>query len=277
MTSNSIRVGGIVTFWSTGEWTSRNGILAGFRVLSLDKFVPEEPSDFSCLGAALREVFPKGYLVRPLRTRTGYDVSLERRGDERNDYSFHCTYKAKDATVTASGNDHELEAVRSTFTQVKTRLSGDAVGVALTGVLGMLGGTRLRPRGGVYWLADTEADAWASACAVVENAAIRGENKVYQIRHEIDAQSVRAVRDAITAEVTSEVARLEQEILEGGLGGRALRTREELCCSLRDKVKVYEGLLSTGLTSLLESLDRAELAASQAAMLAAASETVGVG
>ena len=54
----------------------------------------------------------------------------------------------------------------------------------------------------------------------------RAASAVYLLRHRMDADAVRAVRDAVVAEVQGEAARIRDEVQTGDLGGRALETRK---------------------------------------------------
>lgn len=270
MTSNSLKVGGVVTFWSLCEGTSLKALAAGFDALGMAKYVPEPPTDRACLRAALEAAFPR-HLIRPLARRDGFTVVHERRGESRNEYDHHVTYTlGADGAPVPGGDDADQAAVFEAFFAAKGRLDSAAVTGALTAVLAGMSGARLRPRGGIYWLSEGSVSRWSQVAGVVEGAAVTGTNAVYQIRHQMDADAVRAVRDAVIGEIETDLAKLDQEIMSGELGSRALGNRELLCSEMRDKVRLYESLLSTGLASLHEALDKAELSMAQAAMLAAA-------
>ena len=90
---------------------------------------------------------------------------------------------------------------------------------------------------------------------------------MYVLRHRLDADAVRAVRDAVVAEVQAEADRIRDEVAAGDLGGRALETRKKQAAELRDKVLLYEDLLSVGLPGLHTAVDQADQAAATAALL----------
>lgn len=128
-------------------------------------------------------------------------------------------------------------------------------------------GTRLRPTGAVYWLPGAKLDIWAAVAAAVEAAAVGPPGAVYQVRHRLDAEAIRAVRDAVVAEVRGEAERLQAEVLAGDLGERALDARHARAAGLRAKVRDYEGLLRVGLADLHRTLDAADQAAATAVLL----------
>jgi hypothetical protein len=86
----------------------------------------------------------------------------------------------------------------------------------------------------------------------------------------MDADAVRAVRDAVVAEVQAEASRIHDEVLSGELGGRALDTRRSRARELQEKISLYEHLLDVGLEGLHAAVDRADQAAAAAVLLASA-------
>jgi hypothetical protein len=86
----------------------------------------------------------------------------------------------------------------------------------------------------------------------------------------MDADAVRAVRDAIVAEVTGQAAALHEEVLSGELGTRALEHRRALADSLRDKILLYEDLLQQSLPALHDAVDTVDQTAAAAVLLASA-------
>jgi len=81
---------------------------------------------------------------------------------------------------------------------------------------------------------------------------------------------VRAVRDAIVAEVSAEGSRISQEVMDGNLGERALEHRKEQALGLRSKIELYEELLDCGLESLRKAVDETEQTVATAALMASA-------
>src|SRR5205823_15051056 len=130
-----------------------------------------------------------------------------------------------------------------------------------------LGGVRLRPGGAVYWLPGHRLGEWSRVAAAVESCAEGRPSAVYVLRHRLDADAVRAVRDAVVSAVQAEAQRIGTEVSAGELGGRALEARRQQASELRAKVLLYEDLLSVGLAGLHRAVDAADQAAATAALL----------
>jgi hypothetical protein len=118
-------------------------------------------------------------------------------------------------------------------------LHATQISAALVKLVESLGGTRLRPSGAVYWLPGDLLDGWQKAAGVFEQAGRGRPSADYLLRHKMDADAVRAVRDAVVAEVQAEAMRIHDEIMTGELGGRALEHRQAQAAELRGKVLLY--------------------------------------
>jgi hypothetical protein len=273
--TNDIRPGGAVVFWTLSEFSDSERLADGLADAGFGDLAPEPRPLTACLKAALQQTLAgPTRIVRPLQGRDGFSLVEERRGRREN-------YYAQALAVTVEGEgpaayldfhplDGRAEAVRSAFALHRGLLACHQVSDCLVRVVGRLGGTSLRPRGGMYWLADDRLPSWEQAARATEKAAYGRPHACYRMRVAMDADAVRAVRDAVCAEVLADATRIRDEVLAGGLGGRALETRRQQALELRDKVQLYEGLLDTGLARLREAVDAAEHAAGAAALLAAA-------
>jgi hypothetical protein len=274
MVESRLDVGGAVVFWSLAEWTDRRRLTAAFQSLALDSFVPEPRPPSAALKDALEDVLggPR-VLVRPLATRDGFAVVTEDRGLAVNQYATTLTARvnAEPPVLSFDPFDTRTFRVEEAFRAQLGRISGNQLSTALVKVIDALGGTRLRPSGAVYWVPGPRLDRWAEVAHAVELASEGRPSAVYVLRHRLGADAVRAVRDAVVAEVQVEAIRIRDEVLAGDLGGRALETRKRNAADLREKVLLYEDLLDVGLKGLHVALDEADQAAATATLLLSSS------
>ncbi len=288
MVNDTIEFGGAVVFWSLSGYSSREKLVSGLADLGLSATVPT-PQPPACLKNALEQVLggPR-VLVRPLSKRDGFTVVMEDRGEDSNDYRQTLTARilATNGNGTADGalpvldfqpEDERSGEVRALFARQLSLLSAAQVGGVLVDLVEELGGIRLRPSGGIYWLPGNKLDEWQRIAQMVEGAVVEGMTRVYILRHKLDADAVRAVQDAVIAEVGHEAQRIEKEILapDCDLGDRALQTRRDQAEALRQKVNLYEDILSVGLEGLHTALDRAEQAAAGMMLLQSAAAGAG--
>jgi hypothetical protein len=278
MVESRLDVGGAVVFWSLAEWSDRRRLTAGFAALDPGPFVPDPRPPAAALKDALEEALggPR-VLVRPLATRDGFAVVTEDRGLAQNQYATTLTARVAGEPPALSFDpvDTRTFRVEEAFRAQLGRVSGNQLSAALVKVIDALGGTRLRPSGAVYWLPGPHLDRWAEVARAVEAGSEGRPSAVYVLRHRLDADAVRAVRDAVVAEVQAEAVRIRDEVLAGDLGGRALETRKRTAVDLRDKVLLYEDLLDVGLKGLHVALDEAEQAAATATLLLSSSSPAG--
>jgi hypothetical protein len=268
MIESTLEVGGAVVFWAASEFTDRDKLTAGLTPLALDQFVPDPRPPASVLRDALEEALGGlRVLVRPLADRDGFTVVHEERGRTANGYTATLTARVTDTdppSVAYDPLDDRASLVNVAFRKHRGRIPAAQLSACLVRVVESLGGTRLRPTGAVYWLPGPKIDEWARVSQAVEAAADGRPSAVYLLRHRLDAD---AVRDAVVAEVRAEAGRIRDEVSAGDLGGRALETRKAQAAELRDKVLLYEDLLSVGLSELHRVVDAADQAAATAALL----------
>jgi hypothetical protein len=271
MIESTLDVGGAVVFWTASEFTDREKLRAGLAPLGFDEFIPDPRPHASVLKDALEEALggPR-VLVRPLADRDGFTVVREERGKSTNSYTTDLI--ARVATPDSVNIDYDplderASLVNAAFRKHRGRIPAVQLSGCLVKVVEFLGGTRLRPTGAVYWIPGPKLDDWASVARAVEQSSDGRPSAVYCIRHRLDPDAVRAIRDALVAEVQGDAGRICDEVTSGDLGTRALETRKRQASELRDKVLLYEDLLSVGLVDLHRVVDAADQAAASAALL----------
>jgi len=265
-----ISINGAVVFWSISEWSDRQTLKDGLEALGLGKFVPDRRTNFACLRDALGEAYPsKDYRIEPLDDTDSFEVVKIIKGTDRNTYAHEVKAsidKYRNITITPWSLQID-RAVVDNFNKYLGLVRSHQVTESLVQIVDFLSGTRLRPKGSIYWLPDHKLDEWEQVRNVVRTAA-RGKTELFVMRVVKDKDALRAVTAAITAEIEAEVARIEADVQSGTLGVRALDTRKNQAVDLASKINLYEELCERPLTSLREAVTRAEIAASQAAILA---------
>jgi hypothetical protein len=272
MVESPLRMGGAVTFWTLGELTSRALLLEGLVAAGFGDQVPEPRPPAGALKDALQQVMGgPTTLIRPLKSKDGFCIVQEQRGNQINNYQQTLVARIEPATlhITFAPYDDRAQAVVDAFNAHLGLLRPAQVSAALVAVLDRLGGTRLRPTGAIYWLPEDRLPAWQAVAQAVEQAGVGRPHAVYILRHQLDEDAIRAVRDAIVAEVSTEAQRIDLEVSSGDLGERALDHRKAQAEALRAKIRQYEAILGIGLQSLHQAVDQAEQAACKATILLA--------
>jgi hypothetical protein len=271
MGTQDIKIGGAVTYWSLGLWTELEKLKADFTTLGLEGFIPEPRTPSACLKDALDSCYPlTSQLIRPLKSKDGFVVVEETRGLDDNSYRTIITARVHPLTLQVNVSPYDYTVAQNVLEQFNKHLGllrPAQVTGALVKYIESLGGTKLRLGGGLYWLADGQLDKWLLAASAVERAGLGKAHSVYLLRTVMDADAVRAVQDAVTAEIMAEAESMHKEVLGGDLGERALQHRQDAAMKLRKKVREYEEILGVGLESLRLSCDKLEDAAASAALL----------
>lgn len=281
MVESHLDVGGAVTFWSLAEWSDRRRLADEFHLINLAGFVPDPRPPAAALREALEGALGEPrVLVRPLASKDGFAVVREDRGLAANRYQTEFTARVMPGappSLAFDPWDGRAARVEEAYTRQAGRVPAGQLSACLVRVVESLGGTRLRPSGAVYWVPGPRLADWADVAQAVERAADGRPSAVYVLRHRLDADAVRAVRDAVISEIQAEAERISDEVAAGDLGGKALQTRKKQAADLRARVLLYEDLLSLGLASLHRAVDQADQAAATAALLLAARGPAGAG
>lgn len=271
MIESTFEVGGAVVFWTACEFTDRERLRDGLQPLSLEQFVPDPRPHASVLKDALEETLGGSrVLVRPLADRDGFTVVREERGKHSNDYVTDLIARVRNPempNIEFTPYDARATRVNDAFRRHTGRVPAVQLSACLVKIVEYLGGTRLRPTGAVYWIPGHKLDEWISVAKAVEAASDGKPSAVYLLRHRLDGDAIRAIRDAVITEVRCETKRISEDVRTGDLGSRALETRKHQAQELRDKVLLYEDLLSVGLTELHRVIDEADQATATAALL----------
>ena len=181
--------------------------------LGLEPFVPDPRPAPACLRDALDDVLggPR-VLVRPLATRDGFAVVREDRGLAANAYATLLT--ARVAGRPAGPVVRPVDARAPTGSRDAYRAAArpgpgrPVVGRPGQGRRGPGRDPAAAAAGPSTGCPGPRLDDWAEVGRAVERAAEGRPIAVYVLRHRLDADAVRAVRDAVVTEVQAEADRI---------------------------------------------------------------------
>ncbi len=277
MSSNAKKVGfGGIVMWSLPEYVERDAIKAAVTSVSptYTELVPGPRPPSAVLKEAMTEVFAGSHtLIRPLKSRNGFTAIKENRGENDNQYAGEFVAKVDEVTeqLTFSSSDIRKDNVEKAYEAQKGKMNNNELTALMIDILqNKLNGVSLRPRGGVYWVPGAQTEAWNKLREALAN--VDSSIKVYHFEHDVGPEYLKAVKDAIVRDVQSESAALKEEILgPKQLGKRALVSKKKQANALRDRIAIYEGILSTNLTELRSEVDEVDVVAGEAAILLAGS------
>lgn len=279
ITSNEIQVNGAVTYWTLGTLFDRQTIVDGFKKLGFEKFTPEVRSPRSALSESVHEHY-KGaasaleknekILFRPISTvdevegTVGVAAVLETlEAGGKNEYTTLRTFRTvgTSGSVAIEPSDFDLHAsVEQLFRKHRQTIGQHAIARSLVECLGPegMGGTSLRPSGGIYWVEESKLPEWQKLSEVVQSATLEGESRIYQLRTVFDDNAIVAVRDAIINEVRSNAENIIDKAKNNDLGERAFRARRRDAQALHSRIAHYEGILGPVLQELHDVADKCE-------------------
>ncbi len=275
--SSTTKIGfGGIAFWTLPEYVDREAVKKALESVSPEyaALVPGPRPASAILKEAMQEVFAGSRtLIRPLKSRNGFTAVKESRGDDDNQYEGEFVAKVDEVneTLTFSSSDIRKDKVEAAYAAQKGKMNNNELTALMLEILNTkLNGVALRPRGGIYWVPGVQNQEWTKikeALAAVDNSIV-----IYHLEHDVGPEYLRAVRDAIVRDVTTESTALKEEILgPKQLGKRALISKKKQAKSLLERIGKYEEYLSTSLDGLRSKIDDVEEAANEAAILLAGS------
>jgi hypothetical protein len=261
MQERSIQVNGAIVFWNAGP-TQRELLEHRLTELGLERFAPRLRTDSAALKAAMQD-----YCVSQLQNGKGSPdrrieghksqkdhgfeaVEIQRGEDENSYYSAFSARVSEDGEIRVTKGFADKYVLQELYRKAKFVVTGPGVGKSLVDLLAYLGGTALRPSGGIYWIPESGVNLWERVATAVEGCSDSGsKNSVYLVRTLMDQGTVKAVRDAIIAEIEATATAIAEELREG-LGDEAIEHRKELAGELHTRITMYESILGEGLARL---------------------------
>lgn len=286
----ALRIGGANVFWSLGT-SQRAMIVSAFEAHGVKDYCPEPKTPEACLRHALATgITPeKGckVVVRPLEDK-------DKRGFAVHTMPKKCPDDCTDgraihvvtATLPTEGDEFEpsaitflpspdskiVDAVSEEFNAAKHTFSVSAVGGALVKIVeDHLHGVTLKPKGHIYWIDKAYLPIWRFLATAIEACVVKdAESNIYAMPVIAGEEMVRAVGDALTNEINSEVARMEADVTSTEMTERVTERHVKKASALQKKVANYAECFGKPLTELQDMLQRAVSASAMATLKASA-------
>lgn len=248
--NEAVASAGRIIWWRLSGACDYDKLEAAWRDAGLDEeLLPLMPAPSTALLRAVGEQRDARRLVRPLPKKDGWALVDEHTEGDELTWNEECRVRL-DAVgrIVVEPATHPLRTeLRAAYNKHLTQLANGDVGPWLTKLVTRVDGVPLRDTGGVYFIPATRVEEWskmvgaiaaASGHAILGVPALKGDD------------AVRAILDAVSTEASEAAREMEQELLGGQLGERALETRVQRAEALDAKVGRYEELLGAKLESL---------------------------
>ena len=284
-----VPISGTYVGWTLSNNTDRSALERTWGSLGLGSFVPSPNSEKNALATALKRVWsgPR-CLVRPLVGEVGYAVVQEKGEDGSLDHNVSFIAKPPSADSWSMGSANvrfynpitklritpaRRDEMQATFMSELDKLPSNRVARSLVGVLDHFHAIPFKPgrgNGGIYYLPEEHYATWSKAMEAVVNADSTGVNTHYEAAVAMNAKTAQTVLRSFTETILKETMDMGEEIAgngsNGNLGKRALKTKQERACHLRQRVKRYEKLLNLNLSKLTEHIEEVDSAAAIATL-----------
>ena len=255
MKTNRLDIGGGITFWTLSDQTDFEKLSAGLRAAGFGKFAPEPRTAHSVLKETLEKLHPGGKVFQT-RNKEEFEVVRVSQQTGRNEYQHRLTARYEFGRIVTDDSTQD-EITNATFADLRNRLPYHAITRILTEIVNAIGGTTLRPTGGIYWVRFENLERWELAAHAIESASLDGKSKVHVVRAVFDSGMVAAVAEGLTREIQTNAAEIDAALHDPAAGWKARGTQRAHAERLRQKVATYERDLGIALDGLRAELDRA--------------------
>lgn len=268
-------VAGAIVYWSFGGGTSLYNLRDVLEKNGFGRYSPERMTDGAALRAALAHEF-EGHKVFPIdiEGKTVFEVVKVHADKDRlkNDYEHVLTASVTSKQVIELDNyDPELlDRLTDSFRGFVSLVPVSQLTAVMVDIVMSLGGVTMRPAGGIYWVPDAHWERWKKLADDVELTGPK--NRVDACRVILDESCLKAVREALSNEVSKEAQAIDETIHCPKTGMKAAESARKRAQALQDKIKAYEQAFSIVLPDLAEQLNKAVTAEATAVILDAAQQ-----
>lgn len=272
MEYTELSMAGSAVFWRLQDGTDYDLLTAKLTALGWRDYSPEPTTRYSALRQALLREFnhADAFAVQGVPDSVECVTRRSDKSTERNEFLHVVTAKVvADEVITDLSDYDQNQRIVNAYRANRRTIPVAGLAKTLVSIAYHLGGTTLRPNGGVYWVPEYNWSRWLEVANAVESS--NAGNSVYAMRVRCDEHALKAIRDALAAEIERE-ATMISDALENGLEDSAtVRRANQRAIDLRDKIAAYENCYDCTLSELRERLDSATVLEAKSALLAAVS------
>lgn len=259
-------------FFTLGSKTNTEKLKESLDQLGLGSFAPDNNTKKSALKQALYSVCAnRRRLIRPLPGERGYAIVSEKRDEDGVSLEHTVDFDAllpngsdvpvyRDPDTGQPCNPSEEDKILHRFQIELGRLPSPKVSLALVRILDHMHAISLRPTGGIYWLPQGAVTKFQEVAKAFEEASEDNSNIMYFQTTAMDDDLRHTVIESLKRSIGGEVSAMEEEVMSGDLGKRAIKTKQERCDKLRARVLGYQKMFDVTLKELEEHLDTVESA-----------------
>jgi len=273
METNQNNLAGSAVFWTLGEDTDYQRVSTAMQLAGFSKFTPERMTNAAALKLTLERAYPKHEVFAVRGSTKSFEVVRVTRETGTNKNEYHHVLTATVDEWNKIQSDSTDLATDSFLADAFAKHAGTVpyanLSRALVDIVHELGGTTLRPSGGIYWIPNAKFDKWQKLAEGIESSGIK--NKVFALRTFLDEHSAAVLREALTMEIARESKEIDEIISDTSTSLKKANNAKNRAKALRNKIAASEDAFSMALPELKTALDTATGQEAVASLLDAAS------
>tara|TARA_R110000744_G_scaffold148826_1_gene261908 strand:- start:214 stop:1026 length:813 start_codon:yes stop_codon:yes gene_type:complete len=156
-----------------------------------------------------------------------------------------------------SGETELEEEIRARFAREQGYIPAEEVSSMLVSIAGKLGGIPcLSGGGGLYWIPEDSVSIWKELAKCVEGSSVTGRSRIAVFTTVMDDETIKGVILSLEDNISKELQHIEKEVNTKGLKKNALNNRLKKSDDLRAKIRSFEKIFGTTLTTMHDAVEK---------------------
>jgi hypothetical protein len=263
---------GALVSWDPSD-CGADAVREAFSAAGFEKFAPKGRTEYEALKEAVGILKAKDQRVERHKSheKNGCEILQVSRDASVNEYArrmgarVHVNdWDRKTVKLDSEITQYDQGRVDERFEQALCEVPSRELSNSLVAVVQSLDGERQREKGALWFIPSAHLDEWY---ALADGLSRAGNVNLMAFQVKLDERAARHIGESLTARMTKEAERLNEEIA-GLKTPEAIDNRKLEIVSLMGRVERYKALLGMNLEAAEKALNLAQTAAMIAAMSA---------
>ena len=258
---------GVLASWDPADCPA-DAVREAFSAAGFEKFAPKGRTEYEALKEAVGILKAKDQRVERHKSheKNGCEILQVSRDASVNEYERRMGAKVQDGEVLLDATISYLDGVKvqERYSEALKEVPSRELSNSLVAVVQSLDGERQREKGALWFIPSAHLDEWY---ALADGLSRAGNVNLMAFQVKLDERAARHIGESLTARMTKEAERLNEEIA-GLKTPEAIDNRKLEIVSLMGRVERYKALLGMNLEAAEKALNLAQTAAMIAAMSA---------
>lgn len=250
-----LKANGVLSSWRS-SCTQRNTLLKRMQDIGMADYVPAQTTKHLACRNTLKAMFGADK-VKVLPGHGSFAVINSQCTSDSWSGQSKLIVKITPIGLVFSGETELEEEICARFAREQGYIPAEEISSMLVAAAGKVGGIPcLSGGGGLYWIPQDSVAAWKDVAKCVEDSSVTGRSRIAIFTTVMDDESIKGVIMSLEDNITKELQHIEKEVNTKDLKKNALNNRLKKSDELRAKIRDFEKIFGTTLTSLHNAVEQ---------------------